>query len=46
MPSRNRKLDEVHFAMLDVTAQMSEFEAGNIDRTDGVPLADIDRIQG
>ena len=39
------KLDEVHFAMLDATAQLSEFEAGNIDRTDGVPLSDLDRIR-
>ena len=39
------KLDEVHFAMLDATAQLSEFEAGNLDRTDGVPLSDLDRIR-
>jgi oligopeptide transport system substrate-binding protein len=39
------KIDEVHFAMLDVTAQMADYEAGNLDRTRGVPLADIDRIK-
>ena len=39
------KIDEVHFAMLDSTAQLSEYEAGNVDRTDGVPLADLDRIR-
>jgi oligopeptide transport system substrate-binding protein len=39
------KIDEVHFAMLDQTAQLSEYEAGNLDRTDGVPQADLDRIR-
>ena len=39
------KIDEVVFNMLDVTAQMSDYEAGNLDRTRGVPLSDIDRIK-
>jgi oligopeptide transport system substrate-binding protein len=39
------KIDLVHFDMLDVTAQLSDFEAGNLDRTRGVPSADIDRIK-
>lgn len=39
------KIDFVHFDMLDVTAQMSDYEAGNLDRTRGIPLADIDRIK-
>jgi len=39
------KIDEVHFAMLDAPAQLAEYEAGNLDRTDGVPLADLDRIR-
>ncbi len=39
------KIDEVHFAMLDVTAQMADYEAGNMDRTRGIPLSDIDRIK-
>jgi oligopeptide transport system substrate-binding protein len=39
------KIDVLHFGMLDETAQLAEFEAGNIDRTDGVPLADLDRIK-
>ena len=39
------KIDFVHFDMLDVTAQMSDYEAGNLDRTRGIPLSDIDRIK-
>jgi oligopeptide transport system substrate-binding protein len=39
------KIDKVHFDMLDVTAQMADYEAGNLDRTRGVPLADLDRIK-
>jgi len=39
------KIDTIHFGMLDETAQLAEYEAGNIDRTDGVPLADLDRIK-
>jgi oligopeptide transport system substrate-binding protein len=39
------KLDEVQFVMLDAPAQMSEYEAGNLDVTNGVPLADMDRIK-
>jgi len=39
------KIDEVHFAMLDSTAQQAEFEAGNMDATKEVPLADLDRIR-
>ena len=39
------KIDEVHFAMLDATAQLSDYEAGNLDRTDGVPLSDLDRVK-
>jgi oligopeptide transport system substrate-binding protein len=39
------KIDFVQFQMLDVTAQMADYEAGNLDRTRGVPLADLDRIK-
>jgi oligopeptide transport system substrate-binding protein len=39
------KLDAVHFSMLDGTAQMAEYEAGNLDNVQDVPLADIDRIK-
>jgi oligopeptide transport system substrate-binding protein len=39
------KIDEVHFVMLDPVAQMAEYEAGNLDVTRGVPLADLDRIK-
>ncbi|HEY5983159.1 MAG TPA: ABC transporter substrate-binding protein [Anaerolineales bacterium] len=39
------KIDTIHFGMLDESAQLAEYEAGNIDRTDGVPLADLDRIK-
>ncbi len=38
------KIDEVHLAMLDATAQMSDYEAGNLDVVSAVPLADLDRI--
>jgi oligopeptide transport system substrate-binding protein len=38
------KIDEIQLAMLDATAQLSEYEAGNLDATNGVPLADMDRI--
>ena len=36
---------QVQFVMLDAPAQMSEYEAGNLDVTNGVPLADMDRIK-
>lgn len=39
------KIDVIHFGMLDETAQLAEYEAGNLDRTDGVPLADLDRLK-
>jgi len=39
------KLDAVHFSMLDGTAQMAEYEAGNLDNVQDVPLADLDRIR-
>jgi oligopeptide transport system substrate-binding protein len=39
------KLDAVHFSMLDGTAQLAEYEAGNLDNVQDVPLADIDRIK-
>jgi len=39
------KLDAVHFSMLDGTAQMADYEAGNMDNVQDVPLADIDRIK-
>ncbi len=39
------KLDFVQFSMLDAPAQLSEYEAGNLDATNGVPLADMDRIK-
>jgi oligopeptide transport system substrate-binding protein len=39
------KLDEVEFSMLDGTAQEAEYEAGNLDNVQDVPLADLDRIR-
>ncbi len=39
------KLDEVQFSMLDGTAQLSEYEAGNMDNVQDPPLADLDRIK-
>jgi oligopeptide transport system substrate-binding protein len=39
------KLDEVRFSMLDQTAALAEYEAGNVDMT-SVPLGDIDRLKG
>jgi oligopeptide transport system substrate-binding protein len=39
------KIDEVNFVMLDATAQMSEYEAGNLDYAPEPPLADLDRIK-
>jgi oligopeptide transport system substrate-binding protein len=38
------KVDEVTFSMLDDTAALAEFEAGNMDWT-AVPLADMDRVK-
>ncbi len=38
------KVEEVMFTMLDETAAMSEFEAGNLDAV-GVPSGDIDRVK-
>jgi oligopeptide transport system substrate-binding protein len=39
------KIDEIQFAMLDESAQLVEYEAGNIEYSPGVPLADLDRIK-
>lgn len=39
------KLDKVHFDMLDGTAQMAEYEAGNLDNVQDPPLADLDRVR-
>jgi len=39
------KLDGVHFDMLDGVAQQAEYEAGNLDNVQDVPLADLDRIR-
>jgi oligopeptide transport system substrate-binding protein len=39
------KLDEITFSMLDATAQMSDYEAGNLDYIPEPPLADLDRIK-
>ncbi len=39
------KIDEVKFNMLDVSAQLADYEAGNLDRTRGVPFSDLDRIK-
>lgn len=39
------KIDEVHLAMLDATAQEADYEAGNLDVVSTVPLADLDRIK-
>jgi len=39
------KIDVIRFGMLDEQAQLAEYEAGNVDRTDGVPLADLDRLK-
>jgi ABC-type transport system substrate-binding protein len=39
------KIDQVHFVMLDAVAQLAEYEAGNIDVTNGVPSEDLDRIR-
>ncbi len=38
------KLDEVQFSMLDATAQLADYEAGNMDVA-SPPLADLDRIK-
>ncbi len=39
------KIDEIHLAMLDATAQESDYEAGNLDVVSTVPLSDLDRIK-
>jgi oligopeptide transport system substrate-binding protein len=39
------KIDEIQFAMLDESAQLSEYEAGNMDYIPSPPLADLDRIK-
>jgi oligopeptide transport system substrate-binding protein len=39
------KIDVIHLAMLDATAQMADYEAGNLDIVKDVPLADLDRIK-
>jgi len=40
------KIDEIVFKMLDGTAQLAEYEAGNLDVVTDPPLADLDRIKG
>ena len=39
------KIDVIHFVMLDAVAQLAEYEAGNLDVTNGVPSEDLDRIR-
>jgi oligopeptide transport system substrate-binding protein len=39
------KIDTIHFVMLDAVAQLAEYEAGNLDVTNGVPSEDLDRIR-
>jgi oligopeptide transport system substrate-binding protein len=39
------KIDEVTMSMLDGTAQLAEYEAGNLDVVIDPPLADMDRIK-
>ena len=39
------EIDQVHFVMLDPVAQLAEYEAGNLDVTNGVPSEDLDRIR-
>jgi len=39
------KLDEIQFSMLDATAQLADYEAGNLDYIPEPPLADLDRIK-
>jgi oligopeptide transport system substrate-binding protein len=39
------KIDAIHFSMLDSGGQLAEYEAGNMDRTDDFPLADLDRVR-
>jgi oligopeptide transport system substrate-binding protein len=39
------KIDEIRFSMLDGTAQLAEYEAGNLDNVQDVPTADLDRIR-
>jgi oligopeptide transport system substrate-binding protein len=39
------KLDEITFSMLDATAQLADYEAGNLDYIPEPPLADLDRIK-
>lgn len=38
-------IDQIHFVMLDPVAQLAEYEAGNLDVTNGVPSEDLDRIR-
>jgi oligopeptide transport system substrate-binding protein len=37
------KIDEVHWSLIDTSAALAEFEAGNLD-VSGIPTGDIDRI--
>jgi len=39
------KIGKVTFLMLDGPAQLAEYEAGNLDNVQDVPLADLDRIR-
>ena len=39
------KLDEVVFQILDESAQLAEYEAGNVDHVTSPPLSDLDRIK-
>jgi len=39
------KIDQIHLLMIDATAQLAEYEAGNLDFVKDVPLADLDRIK-
>jgi oligopeptide transport system substrate-binding protein len=39
------KIDEIRFSMLDGTAQLAEYEAGNLDNVQDVPTGELDRIR-
>ena len=39
------KIDEVVFRILDESAQLAEYEAGNVDHVTQPPLGDLDRIK-
>jgi oligopeptide transport system substrate-binding protein len=38
-------IDEVNWHILDISAAFAEYEAGNIDWTNEVPLGDVDRVK-